>query len=122
MSKDLIRLMHALLPQAAERFADPCWHPAADVYRTRTGWLVKFDLAGVRPEDISLTAQGKRLTVQGVRRDCSVEEGCRCYTMEIAYNRFERTIELPFNLESCQVTAEHREGMLLVRIANGREI
>ena len=25
------------------------WNPNADVYRTREGWTVKFDLAGVRP-------------------------------------------------------------------------
>ena len=30
------------------------WNPAADVYRTRDGWTVKIDLAGVRPDEIEI--------------------------------------------------------------------
>jgi HSP20 family protein len=116
MSKDLIRLMHTLFQPRTVALPDVYWHPAADVYRTRTGWLVKFELAGVRKEDIHLTAHGHRLIVKGHRRDCSLEEGDCCYCMEIAYNQFERTIELPCNLDVCPIDAEHREGMLLVRI------
>src|SRR5205807_3254442 len=94
MPKDLIRLMHALfLP--GTRCGDAPWEPAADVYRTRHGWIVKFDLAGVRPDDIELTALGNTLSVRGVRRDHVREEGCCHYRMEIAYSRFERTLELP---------------------------
>ena len=25
------------------------WQPSTDIYRTQQGWLVKLDLAGVRP-------------------------------------------------------------------------
>ncbi len=75
MSQDLIRLMHALfLPGSA--CGEVPWVPAADVYRTRRGWLVKYDLAGVRPEEIELTADGQTLTIRGVRRDFACEEGC----------------------------------------------
>jgi HSP20 family molecular chaperone IbpA len=37
--------------------------------------------------------------------------------MEIAYNRFERTIELPCDLARAQITVECRDGMLLLRVA-----
>jgi len=116
MARDLIRLMHSLFLPGAERFREPVWRPSVDVYRTRKGWLVKFDLAGVRPEDISLTAGGSRLTVQGTRRDCSAEEGCRFYRMEIAYSRFERSVELPFEPDPGHMTSEYRDGMLLVYV------
>ncbi|MBV9126219.1 MAG: Hsp20/alpha crystallin family protein, partial [Planctomycetes bacterium] len=69
MAGDLIRLMQTLFLPAAETFQEVPWRPAVDVYRTRQGWRVKFELAGVRPEDITLTVHGRRLTVQGVRRD-----------------------------------------------------
>jgi HSP20 family protein len=92
----------------------------ADVYRTRRGWLLKFDLAGVRPEDVTLRVQGCRITVAGTRRDCSFEEGSRTYSMEIAYNRFERTIELPCDLENPEVGLEFRDGILLVRVDTER--
>jgi HSP20 family protein len=101
---------------AAERVADVPWHPSVDVYRTPHGWLIKFDLAGVRSEDVRLVARGSRLTVQGVRRDWGVEEGCRCYRMEISYSHFERTLELPGELDQARIRADYRDGMLVVHI------
>ena len=92
------------------------WQPSADVYRTRNGWLLKFDLAGVRLEDVTVTVHGRRVSVSGVRRDSLVEEGCSYYSMEISYNRFERTIEMPCDLGGAQVSLQVRDGLLLVRM------
>src|SRR5579863_4962845 len=98
------------------------WQPSADIYRTRDGWLLKFDLAGVRPEDVNVGVRGRRVSVSGVRRDLMVEEGCSYYSMEISYNRFERSIEMPADLENAKITLEARNGLLLVRmITEGNE-
>jgi HSP20 family protein len=98
------------------------WEPSADVYRTQKGWLLKFDLAGVHPEDVTVTVSGRRVTVSGVRRDKIVEEGCSFYTMEISYCRFERSLEMPVNLANAGVSVEARDGLLLVRmITEGNE-
>jgi HSP20 family protein len=92
------------------------WQPSVDVYRTRDGWLLKFDLAGVRLEDVTVSVRGRRVSVSGVRRDSIVEEGCSYYSMEISYNRFERAIEMPADLENARVSLEVRNGLLLVRM------
>jgi HSP20 family protein len=119
MSEDFIRFMHAFfLPAGASRYESP-WCPAADVYRGRNGWLVKFELAGVRPDDLELTVRGNRLMLRGVRRDFTALEGCRYYQMEIAYSPFERSLTLPCDLERADITSEYRDGMLLVRIPEG---
>ena len=122
MANDLIRLMQSLFVPVAERFREVSWRPAVDVYQTRRGWLLKFDLAGVRPDDIRLTADGRRLSVSGVRRDCFREDDCCFHRMEIAYSPFERTLELPCNLESARITTEYQYGMLLVRIETEAEL
>ncbi len=96
--------------------AEPIWRPAIDVYRCDYGWLVKFDLAGVRVEDISLEASGCRLTLRGCRRDWATDEGLHHYLMEISYSHFERTVELPCELGSARLSTEYRDGMLLVRV------
>ncbi len=42
--------------------------------------------------------------------------------MEISYNRFERTVEIPANVERASVRVEARDGTVLVRvIAEGNE-
>jgi HSP20 family protein len=114
MPRDLVRIMHSLFLPVAQAFHATAWRPPADVYRTRKGWLVKFDLAGVRAEDITLTADGSRVTVRGTRRDCAVEEGCSYYRMEIAYSHFERSVELPVLVDPTNVSTEYDNGMLSV--------
>lgn len=98
------------------------WQPSADIYRTKDGWLVKFDLAGVAIGDVMVSIRGRRLTICGVRRDSFVEEGSSHYSMEISYNRFERSVLLPANLENARVAVAAREGLLLVRMfTEGKE-
>jgi HSP20 family protein len=109
--------MHSLFLPTVGRFGDPFWQPAADVYRTRDGWLVKFDLAGVRPDEVTISTSGKRLTIRGCRRDWFAEsESHRHYHMEISYSCFERSLDLPHPLELCELSTEYRDGMLLVHI------
>jgi HSP20 family protein len=116
MARDLSRWIETLLTQPANPVQGPCWHPPADTYRIRGGWLVKFDLAGVRPEDIRVSLLGRRLTVEGTRRDWQIDEGQQHYCMEISYSHFERSVELPRELAQAQVSTEYRDGMLLVRL------
>ena len=122
MATKLIRFLHVFLP-AADRFRDLHWQPAVDVYRTRSGWLIKFELAGVRAEEIDLQVLGNRMTIRGKRCD-TVLEACHKsgepppvhHRMEISYSRFERALELPCDLKRAAITTEYRDGLLLVRI------
>jgi HSP20 family protein len=116
MTADLSRWIEALLAPPAYPVQETSWRPPADVYRIRGGWLVKFDLAGVRREDIRVTACGRRLRVEGTRRDWQIDEGQQHYCMEISYSHFERSVELPAELEQARVSTEYRDGMLLVRL------
>ena len=95
---------------------DPDWSPRADVYRTPTGWLVKLDLAGVRPDEVTVQATRSELRVSGVRRDRFVRQGFRHHSMEISYSRFERRLRLPCSADECSLRTEFAEGMLLITL------
>lgn len=95
------------------------WQPPVDVYRSPRGWLLKFDLAGVRPEDVQVKIAGSRVTVTGIRRDWVLEQGWSYHSMEISYNRFERVIELPGDLSKAEFSLEARDGLLMVRVNCG---
>lgn len=120
MATELDRWLATSLRQAADAFQETCWRPAADIHQTADGWLIKFDLAGVQPGEIELAVCGKCLTIAGVRRDCTVSECRHSYSMEINYNRFRRTIELPNDLNEARIRTEYRDGMLLVRLVTER--
>jgi HSP20 family protein len=116
MPNDIVQLVHSVFfPQAvSEGLA--VWQPFVDVYQTHDGWLLKADLAGVMPEDIAVELQGRYIQIRGMRRDWCLEEGCHHYRMEISYSQFERTIELPDELDNARIGTEFRHGMLLIHI------
>ena len=117
MAKRMIRWTHAVSLPAGDAYQQSGWCPPVDVYRLRDGWLIKFELAGVRPEEIHLSACGRVLTLRGSRHDWVIGESQSCYSMEISYNRFQRSIELPCDVEHARLESEYRDGMLLVRIS-----
>ncbi len=99
------------------RPGDPApWSPRADLYRTREGWLLKVDLAGLRPAEVEVTLRGSRLVISGSRRDRTIRRGWEVHQMEIAYSRFERTFELPEPSGTFSCTSRYREGMLLIEL------
>ena len=95
------------------------WEPSVDVYRVPGGWLLKFELAGVPPEDVSVAVGGSRVIVRGARLDRCVDTGCSVHQLEITYSTFERAVELPDELDPAAVRCEFRHGMLLVRVPQG---
>jgi len=121
MADPWTRMVRSLMEPIAQTYQPAFWQPPTDIYRTPSGWLVKFDLAGVRPEDIELEVSGCDLTVRGIRRDWAIEEAAHSYSMEISYNRFQRSIRLPCEVEHARVAWEYRDGMLLVRLTTERE-
>ena len=110
-------LLQSLLASSPDPCGTGCWRPAVDVYRQPDGWLCKFDLAGVAPEDVEVDACGHRMRVAGMRRDRTIGADCEAWSMEIAYHRFERTIELPVDLRHCRIRCAMDSGMLLVSVA-----
>lgn len=97
------------------------WCPAADVYRTDDGWIVKVDLAGIRPADVEITIDGKLLRISGSRRDGTCGEGVAHYQLEITYSRFEKMIQFPRSIEHASVERDYRDGLLILRLREEKE-
>ena len=92
------------------------WCPAADVYRTADGWIVKVDLAGIKPSDVEVTVDGDVLRISGSRRDGTCGEGVSHYQLEITYSRFEKMIQFPRSIEHVQIERDYSDGLLTLRL------
>lgn len=90
------------------------WNPAADVYRTRVGWIVKIDLAGVRPDELEIEVSDANLRVRGCRRDAFYQEGFSYHQMEITYSRFEKSIQFPHSIQGAVLGRDYRDGLLII--------
>jgi len=97
------------------------WCPAADVYRTKEGWIVKVDLAGVKPTDVDVIIDGDLLRISGSRRDGTCGEGVSHYQLEITYSRFEKMIRFPRSIEHASVERDYRDGLLILRLREEQE-
>jgi HSP20 family protein len=90
--------------------------PPADIYRTKDGWIVKLELAGVGKNDLQVVRRDGTLIVYGRGRDTLLTQGCEYVSLEISYSEFERQIELPCNLVRSRINVETREGMVFIHI------
>ena len=97
------------------------WCPAADVYRSQDGWIVKVDLAGVKPSDVEVILDGDLLRISGSRRDGTCGEGISHYQLEITYSRFEKMIRFPRSIEHASIERDYRDGLLILRLREEQE-
>jgi len=92
------------------------WNPSADVYKSRDGWVVKLDLAGICADDLGIEIQESRLHIRGCRKDTLYRDGFVYHQMEITYSRFEKTIEFPAPLEGVSLAHDYRDGFLIIML------
>ena len=92
------------------------WYPAADVYETPEGWLVKVELAGVSADDIQIDIQGKHLYIAGCRKDKTCAAGISYQQMEITYSHFEKNLEFPASIERAKLEYNFENGLLMVHL------
>jgi HSP20 family protein len=92
------------------------WNPAADVYRSEDGWMVKVDLAGVCADDLELELDNPFLRIRGCRRDTFYREGLTYQQMEITYSKFEKTIQFPCTIEEASLAHDYRDGFLIINL------
>lgn len=111
-----VRIFYERLSAEYRRPSGPLWQPAVDVYKCPEGWKVKFDLAGVRPDDVEIYVAEDKLIVRGVRRDTVIAEGWSYYQLEITYSRFERALTIPCDLSKAEIRSECKDGWFLLHI------
>ncbi len=95
------------------------WYPAADVYQTPDGWVVKVELAGVSAEEIEIDIQGNVLSIAGCRKDRSCAAGVAYQQMEITYSNFEKTLRFPVAIDNAKVEHQFENGLLIVTLRKG---
>lgn len=97
------------------------WNPAADVYRSDDGWVVKIDLAGVCSDELEIEIQNSILRISGCRKDTVIREGFVYQQMEITYSRFEKTIQFPAPIEGASLKHDYRDGFLIINLQRGED-
>jgi HSP20 family protein len=92
------------------------FRPPVDYYETPQGLVIKMEIAGVAPEDVSLTLTGQELVIRGHRRAQPPAGLTRFLHHEIIYGAFERSFLLPIPVDRQEVEAHYADGILTIHL------
>lgn len=93
------------------------WGPVLDVYEHDDAYLLFAELPGVDGADVEVTVLNNTLTVRGEkRRPETIGENDRPVRGERRFGSFNRSIDLPADIDADGLTAKCHAGVLDVRI------
>jgi HSP20 family protein len=86
-----------------------------NVWETGEGYQVALLVPGVNPDSVEVTAFRNTITVSGTL-EVSQPEGARAIWQEFGQSQFRRQIGLPADVDSDNVQAAYRNGVLLLTV------
>ncbi len=95
--------------------------PAVDVYEDAEKLTLKFEVPGIRREDLDIRVEGRTLTVKGERKFESEEKEENFHRIERRYGSFMRAFTLPVTVNTEKVDATSAEGVLNITFAKKPE-
>ena len=98
------------------------WSPALDLYHDKDSLLVKVELPGMKKEDISLSLHDDLLTITGERRQDETRTGKGSLRNERFFGRFERTVNLPTQVDGTRVSASYENGILTITLPKAEAV
>lgn len=88
--------------------------PAVNVFRSGEGYLLKAEISGLSKEDIGLEVKDNTVRIMGDRKpDFSTPESS-LHRRERDFGKFDRTIQLPVQIDKDRVEASYDDGILTI--------
>ena len=120
MAKQMGKWVDQVIGQGFQKYrpAEP-WSPAINLYEDETHYCVVVELAGIDAEQIELRAEGRKLTLRGVRNPPGISKSAgrvHLHHMEIDHGPFNRSLELPEDVDADQIEAWYKFGLLWIQL------
>ena len=106
----------ALRVQPDEEFALMEWLPPVDIEEDNREYIVKAELPGMKKEEVKLKVEGGTLTISGERKAEKEEKDKKYHRLERSYGTFQRSFTLPEGTQPEKISAEFKDGVLLVHL------
>ncbi|MCW9707108.1 Hsp20/alpha crystallin family protein [Fodinibius salsisoli] len=95
--------------------------PGIDISETDSQFHISVELPGMKKDDISINLENSRLTISGERKFKNQEEGKTFHRVETNYGSFNRSFELPDNVDEKTINASYEDGLLNITIDKNEE-
>lgn len=92
------------------------WYPALECKRANGDLVVKAEVPGLKPEEITVEVTDDALIIKGERKHEEKEEKEGYYRSERSYGKFYREVALPEGAKAAEAKAEMSNGVLEVKV------
>ncbi len=89
--------------------------PPVNVFSDPDGYVVKVEVPGIAPDQLSIEGSGRTLTISG-KRPVAAPEGGAFHRRERGAGQFSRSLQLPEDLDVGNAQASYKQGVLTIRI------
>ena len=107
-------------PGAAEQDTTPALIPPVDVTEDESGITLVADLPGASRETLALDVDGDTLTIEAPL-SLGTPEGLQAVYAEVRAGRYRRSFTLSRELDSTNIAANLRDGVLTLRIPKSEQ-
>jgi HSP20 family protein len=90
--------------------------PATDVYETDTEYVVELEVPGFERSELSVEVSDHTLVVKGEHAEAAEKAGHEVLLHERLERRFERSFELPAEVDAAKVVAACDKGVLTLHV------
>jgi len=91
-------------------------YPALNAWTSEEGVIIAAELPGCNPDAIELAVVGDTLTITGAREPEEVAENATYHRRERGCGKFQRSLQLPFEVEAGKVEATFDKGVLHISL------
>ena len=95
--------------------------PAVDVYEDEQHLTLKFEVPGIKPEDLDIRVEGRMLTVRGERKWNNEQKEENYHRIERRYGSFARSFTLPATVDTENIQAQSEHGVLELTLSKRPE-
>jgi len=89
--------------------------PAVNVFRANEDVVIRMELPGFAPENLSIESRGQTLTISGKRSEEPAAEGSY-HRRERFVGEFSRSLQLPRDVDPSLAAATCKHGVLTLRV------
>jgi HSP20 family protein len=102
-------------------FGESKWDPTLDISEGIKHITVKAEIPGIEAKDFDISINGRFLTIKGEKKRERKEEEETYYRVERSYGYFNRTIQLPAEVNPEKVDATYKRGILKIKLRKSKE-
>jgi HSP20 family protein len=103
-------------------YSAKAWTPAVNVTEDSESYRISAELPAVSGEDVKVVVREGVLTLKGERKEETKTEGVKYHLVERSHGTFQRSFTLPKDANGEKVSAEFKNGVLLVTVPKREEV